>query len=510
MTNSHSDSAGSSPRLVAKDISKHFGAVRALRAVSFSLQPGEVHALLGENGAGKSTLGKICSGVYQRDSGTILLDGVAVDVPDEAAAGRLGIGIVHQEGSLTPGLRVAENIYAGRQPTTFFGQVDQRAMRDGAAKLLDQLGSRIDPMARVSSLSPAQRQIVEIAKALSQNLRVLILDEPTAALTVAETEGLFAVVRRLAAQQVSVIYVSHRLAEIFALCDRVTVLKDGAFAGTAIVAQTTPEELVRLMVGRDVSFRREPVHHQIGQVVLEARNVSDGRAVVDASLELRAGELVCLAGLIGSGRTELCETIFGARELKRGSIHLEGRLHRPRGPWDGIAAGIGMACEDRKESGLFLNMDITRNIAVAVPGKVSRAGHISSAASRELAQDYVKRLSIATPSIDQKVGNLSGGNQQKVLLAKWLALRPRVLIIDEPTRGVDVGARTEIYRILRSLAADGVALLVVSSDLPEVLTLADRIVVMAEGRTVGELAGAEASEESVMALAAVHTQRLAG
>jgi ABC-type sugar transport system ATPase subunit len=497
------------PRVEVTSLSKMFPGVRALDDVSMSVEPGEIRALLGENGAGKSTLGKIVAGVYTHAEGTVLVDGVEARNLDEKAAGELGIGIVHQEGSLVPQLSVAENIFAGRQPTKWLGQVDVRLMREKARALIAELGVVIDPALKVADLSPAQAQIVEIAKALSRDLRLLILDEPTAALTLTETEKLFDVVRKLAKDGVSVIYVSHRLAEIFTLCHSVTVLKDGRLAGTRQVAETTTDELIRLMVGREVHLKREAAGRRIGEVVLEAEDVAAPPLVQSGSIAVRSGEIVCLAGLIGSGRSEFCEAIFGARRRRGGSIRIDGKAIDPKGPWDGKAAGIGMVPEDRKASGLFLGMDIVNNVAVTVLRKVSSGANFSNSRAEALARNFVDELRIATPGVRQIVGNLSGGNQQKVLLAKWLAMEPRLLIVDEPTRGVDVGARSEIYRLLRALADKGVALLVVSSDLPEVLALADRIVVMAEGRTVGELRGDGATEEQVLRLATRFTASVA-
>ncbi|MET0598021.1 MAG: sugar ABC transporter ATP-binding protein [Mesorhizobium sp.] len=497
------------PRLEARNLSKDFPGVRALDGVSMSVEAGEIRALLGENGAGKSTLGKIVAGVYHQSQGSVFVDGRELGEFDEKAAGDLGIGIVHQEGSLVSQLSVAENIFAGRQPTRWLGQVDVKAMRDSATALIAELGVVIDPALKVAALSPAQAQIVEIAKALSRDLRILILDEPTAALTLTETAKLFDVVRRLAASGVSVIYVSHRLAEIFALCHTVTVLKDGRLAGTRRVAETSTDELIRLMVGRDIHFSREARRRNPGSVVLEAEGIAAPPLVEDASIRLRSGEIVCLAGLIGSGRSEFCEAIFGARPRRAGTLRVNGRAIDPQGPWDAKAAGIGMVPEDRKASGLFLGMDIVNNVAATVLRKVSSGANFSEPKAEALAGTFVDELRIVTPSVRQLVANLSGGNQQKVLLAKWLAMEPNVLIVDEPTRGVDVGARSEIYRLLRGLADRGVALLVVSSDLPEVLTLADRIVVMAEGRTVGELPGDGASEEQVLRLATKYTASVA-
>jgi ABC-type sugar transport system ATPase subunit len=497
------------PRLEINALSKFLPGVRALDDVSMSVDGGEIRALLGENGAGKSTLGKIVAGVYARSQGSVLLDGAELGELDEKAAGDLGIGIVHQEGSLVPQLSVAENIFAGRQPTKWLGQVDVRLMRDKARALIAQLGVEIDPARKVTALSPAQAQIVEIAKALSRDLRVLILDEPTAALTLTETEKLFEIVRRLAKDGVSIIYVSHRLAEIFALCHSVTVLKDGRLAGTRRVAETSTDELIRLMVGREVHLSRAGSTRKIGTAVLEAENIAAPPLVRSASIMVRSGEIVCLAGLIGSGRSEFCEAIFGARARRSGTIRISGKAIDPQGPWDGKHAGIGMVPEDRKTSGLFLGMDLVNNIAATVLSKVSSGANFSNVKAEALARNFVDELRIATPSVHKIVGELSGGNQQKVLLAKWLAMEPKLLIVDEPTRGVDVGARSEIYRLLRALADRGVALLVVSSDLPEVLALADRIVVMAEGRTVGELPGEGATEEQVLRLATRFTASVA-
>jgi ribose transport system ATP-binding protein/rhamnose transport system ATP-binding protein len=493
-------------RLQVREVSKTFPGVQALERVSLDVMPGEIHALLGENGAGKSTLGKIVAGVYARDEGSLALDGVSLRDIDETEAGRLGIGIVHQEGSLVRTLSIADNIFAGRQPTRSFGRVDVRTMVARSRTLLEQLGVDLDPREKVAALSSAQAQVVEIAKALSQDLRLLILDEPTAALTLTESERLFEAVRRLKANGLSIIYVSHRLAEIFKVCDRVSVLKDGRLSGTREVAATSTEELIRLMVGRDIVLSRQAGERAHGPTILEVERLSAEPFVRDVSFSVRAGEIVCLAGLVGSGRSETCESIFGARPTSGGDIRVRGAAVRFRDPREAIAAGLGMAPEDRKDAGLFLTMDVASNISVSVMERVSESGWISAAKSEALARRFVEELRIVTPSVRTPVGDLSGGNQQKVMLAKWLALNPEVLIVDEPTRGVDVGARAEIYRILRSLAAKGIALLVVSSDLPEVLALADRIVVMADGRTVGELDGATADEEAVLRLATQYTK----
>jgi ABC-type sugar transport system ATPase subunit len=493
-------------RLRIESLFKRFPGVQALADVSLVVEPGEIHALLGENGAGKSTLGKIIAGVYLRDSGLIEVDGQEIGTLTEARAAQFGIGIVHQEGSLVRTLSIADNVFAGRQPTRRFGQIDTRTIVARTAALLAQLGVELDPRTKVSELSSAQMQAVEICKVLSQDLKLLILDEPTAALTLTETERLFDILRRLKINGVAIIYVSHRLAEIFTLCDRVTVLKDGQLSGVRDVKDTNPSELIRLMIGREVHFQRDASTRKYGNILLGIDRLVARPYVRNVSFDVREGEIVCLAGLVGSGRSEACEAIFGVRRIEGGTVSVRNKRVNFGGPWDAMIAGIGMVPEDRKDGGLFLSMDIAHNICVTILDRVSERGVISLEKSEALADRFIEELRIATPSARRSVGDLSGGNQQKVMLAKWLAREPAILIVDEPTRGVDVGARSEIYRILRSLAAQGLALIVVSSDLPEVLTLADRIVVFADGRTVGELEGATATEEQVLKLATRFTQ----
>lgn len=497
-------------RLVIASVSKTFPGIRALDNVSITVGRGEIHALLGENGAGKSTLGKIIAGVYRADAGTVTLDGQILGRIDEKDAGALGIGIVHQEGSLVGQISVAENVFAGRQPTRWPGRIDRGAMNAQAAAVIARLGVSIDPRRLVADLSSAEAQVVEIAKCLSRDLRALILDEPTAALTLTETEKLFGIVRALAVEGVSVIYVSHRLAEIFALCHRVSVLKDGRHVGTADVADVQPPDLIRMMVGREVRLDRRARRHNLGPIRLQARNVAAPPMVRDMSLTAHAGEIVCLAGLIGAGRSEFCETLFGLRPRTAGTVLLDGTPFRANEPTDAMAAGVGMVPEDRKRAGLFLDMSVRDNITVTIARTLSNGILASTAKAEAVAGRFIDELKIAATSDLQTVGNLSGGNQQKVLISKWLAMKPRLLFVDEPTRGVDVGARAEIYRLLRNLAAEGVALVVVSSDLPEVLALADRVLVMAEGRLAGELPGETATEEEILALATRYTTSLSG
>ena len=494
------------PRLAIRNVVKTFPGVRAVDEVSFEVRRGEVHALIGENGAGKSTLMHLVAGVYRPDSGAIELDGVSIEGLGERGAADAGIAMVFQERSLVGALSVAENIYAGRQPVNGIGIIRQNPMYEGARRILAELEVDIDPRTTVSSLSPGQQQMVEIAKGLSHELKVIILDEPTSSLTINEGRHLFGVIRRLAAQGVSVVYVSHRMAEIFEISDRVTVLKDGRVTGVRDTANVTHRELISLMVGRELSFepdaRRAPSD---AAIALEVRNLA-ADPVVSATFSLRYGEIVCLAGLLGAGRTEVCQAIFGVRPIQEGSLKVGGRELRPRSPEDSIAAGISMLPEDRKESGLFMDFTITANVVAANLAAYTHSGLLSETEMRKISQKFADDLRIASPSVDREVRYLSGGNQQKVLLAKWLAREPRILIVDEPTRGVDVGSKADIYRILRDLAAKGMALLVVSSDLPEVLALAHRIVVMSERRVVGEIDAADATEVAILELAALSPQ----
>ena len=498
---------GSAPRLSIRNVVKTFPGVRAVDDVSLEVRRGEVHALIGENGAGKSTLMHLVAGVYQPDSGTIELDGASMAGFNEKAAADAGIAIVYQERSLVGALSVAENVYAGRQPANRLGVIRRAPMYEGTRRILRDLEVDIDPRTPVAQLSPGQQQMVEIAKGLSHELKLLILDEPTSALTINEGRHLFRIIRRLASQGVGIIYVSHRMAEIFEISDRVTVMKDGRVTGLRETAAVSHRELISLMVGRELSFEPDPRRAAPdAAIALEVRDLA-ADPVVSASFTLRYGEILCLAGLLGAGRTEVCEAIFGARPISGGSILVEGAPLRPRSPADSMAAGISMLPEDRKDGGLFMDFSITANVVAANLPAYTSSGLLSDAEMREISRTYTRDLRIATPGIDREVRYLSGGNQQKVLLAKWLARQPRILIVDEPTRGVDVGSKAEIYRILRDLAANGIALLVVSSDLPEVLALAHRIVVMSDRRTVGELDAASASEIAILELAAPSSGR---
>jgi ABC-type sugar transport system ATPase subunit len=490
-------------------IRKSFGGVEVLKDVDFDVRPGEVHALCGENGAGKTTLMNIIAGVHSPDAGEITLGGHSfAKFANAHAARRAGISIVFQDRSLFGPLTVAENIFAGRQPVTAWGMINRRRLHADAAPLLREVAPEVAADDVIADLPPAQQQMVEIAKALSFDARLVIFDEPTAALTEAETTRLFAVIRQLRERGVGVVYISHRLEEIFTVADRVTVLKDGAWQGTLPVSQTNTNDLIRRMVGRDMEKAEAGVEHSSAKVLLEARGLSDATArrtqavlLRNISFHVRAGETVSLAGLAGAGRTETALALFGVRPRGSGEILLEGRRLDIRSPADAIAAGLGYVSEDRKESGLFLDMSIRRNISAA---RLNRFGgwFFRDGEEAKVAQEFREKLRVVCVDVNQDTGHLSGGNQQKVLLARWLLVNPRVLIVDEPTRGVDVGAKAEVHQLLRAFARQGHAVIVISSELPEVLTVSDRIYVMRAGRIAGELGRAEATEETVIRLAA--------
>lgn len=490
-----------SPLLQLVGISKGFPGVQALSGVSFDLHPGEVHALMGENGAGKSTLIKILCGVQPQDEGEIILDGKAVTIASPVHAHELGISPVHQELHLEPYLSVAENIFLGRQPTNRLGLIDKRRMLAESHRILNELGVALDPAATVGRLSIAERQVVAIARAVSTKARILIFDEPTSSLTRRESELLLAMIRRLRDQGIGIIYVSHRMEEIFELCDRVTVFRDGRYVATRPVAETSLPELVHMIVGRDVEAHARRAAGTAGAVVMEVRNLSKRGLLRDISFTLRKGEIVGMSGLVGAGRTELARALFGDLVPDSGEIVIEGKPVSSRNPQEAIAAGIGLVPEDRKEQGLVIDLSIKANIGMPLLRSLTRLGVLSNARERQLATQYVERLAIRTPSIDQKAMYLSGGNQQRVVIAKWLATKPKVLIVDEPTRGVDIGAKSEIHKLLRELADSGMAILMISSDMPEVLAVSDRVLVMHQGRLAGELSAAAASQEGIMGLA---------
>jgi ribose transport system ATP-binding protein len=501
--------SGIGPLLAMRGISKRFAAVQALDKVNLEVEGGEVHAIVGENGAGKSTLMHILCGVYRPDEGTITFDGSPnVRIDNEQAARRLGVAIVYQERSLFPTLSIAENIFAGRQPTNVLNWIRKGEMLTAARSLLSKVGLDVDPRVPVERLSPAHQQLVEIAKALSLKARLIIFDEPSAVLTSFETDRLFGLIGDLKRSGTAIIYISHRLKEVFEIADSVSVLKDGRHQATLAIRETTPKQLISLMVGRELPTYAAGAGPEgaSGPPVLQVIGLSDwgssGHSVKlrDVSLDVHRGEVVSLAGLAGAGRTETALAIFGERRLTSGTISINGKQIRLRCVADAIRAGIGYLPEDRKEAGLFLDMSIAANV---VSADLRSFGNwfLNERRIRAIAAEYSARLGIACPSVERSVVSLSGGNQQKVMLAKWLRLHPKVLIVDEPTRGVDVGAKAEVHERLRELASEGTALLVISSDLPEVLSLADRVIVMAEGRVTGRMSRADATEERIIQLA---------
>jgi rhamnose transport system ATP-binding protein len=499
MANDHPLRESTAPPLLSvRDIEKSFPGVSALSGVSFNVTKGEVHALLGENGAGKSTLIKIVSGVFPPDRGEVIVDGKPVDLQRPDDARRAGIATIYQELLLFPELTVAENIFMGHAPRAGLGRLDWRTMREKTTDLLASLAIHDLHADRVvGSLSVGNRQRVEILRALSQDARILIMDEPTAALTEYDVTRLFDIVRKLKARGVAVIYISHRLDEIFAIADRVTVLRDGAHIATKRVADTTATELVQLMVGRKIESLFPKITVPIGEPVLEVKDLERRPLTKRISLTVRAGEIVGLAGLVGSGRSELAHTIFGVTPAEGGEIKIRGQAVDIRSPAQARALGIGYVPEDRGTQGLVRAMTVRENFSLAALGKVAFGGFIDRASERKLAGDGVKRFAVKASSLEQVAGKLSGGNQQKIVLGKWLANQPKLLILDEPTRGIDVGAKAEIHRLMGELAAQGLAILMISSELPEVLGMSDRVLVMREGHIVAEFPREEATQEVV-------------
>jgi rhamnose transport system ATP-binding protein len=480
--------------------SKSFGAIHALEDVSIDLFPGEVHALVGENGAGKSTLVKILGGVHLPDTGTLRIGEHDVVLSGPAAARDAGVAIIYQEPIMFPDLTVAENIYIGRQPLRGGHRIDRGAMAEQTAAIFERLGVSIDPERIARGLSIAEQQIVEVAKALSLDAKVIVMDEPTAALSAVEVERLFGVVETLRDAGAAVLFISHRLEEVFSICRRVTVFRDGRLVLSRELEALSPDDLVRAMVGRELA-EHVPQEKDIGDVVLAVERLTREGVFVDVSFEVRAGEIVALAGLVGAGRSEVARAIFGIDRYDGGRVMIAGRPLRRASPTRAMEAGIAFVPEDRRQQGLVMEMSIMRNIALASLRRLRRAGFIRSASERRFARDWAARLQVKYGRLSNPMTTLSGGNQQKVVLAKWLGRRPSLLIVDEPTRGIDIGTKAEVHRLLEELAGEGVAVLVISSELPEVLRLANRILVMREGRLVVEFAHADASEEAIVAAA---------
>ncbi|HXK03565.1 MAG TPA: sugar ABC transporter ATP-binding protein [Verrucomicrobiae bacterium] len=486
-------------------VSKHFEGVQALKSVSFELRPGEVHALVGENGAGKSTLIKIITGAEKADSGTLRVDGHTVAHNSPAVAHSLGIAAVYQQPALFPDLTVAENIAFALESAGVWRRIDWGARDQLARELLDRAGTDLSPRRLVHTLSMPEQQIVEIAKAIGARAKILILDEPTASLTEREVERLFRVIRALRESGAGIVYISHRLEEIAAIADRVTVLRDGQTVATRDLGGIEPAELIRLMVGRDVHAIFPKREVPIGDIVLETRDLScRSSGIHDINISVRAGEILGLAGLVGAGRTQLAETLFGLTSADGGEILLRGRRVHISSPADAIGLKIGYLPEDRRRHGVVLEMPVAANATLASLGAVSRRGLIDAAEERRMARRYVDRLRIKAHSIHAEAGSLSGGNQQKVALARWLAILPEVLILDEPTQGVDIGSKSEIHQLMVDLAARGLAIVMISSELPEILGMSDRIAVMRNGTIAGILPCADATQEKILALALGH------
>ena len=489
--------------LVLRNVSKSFGSVIALNDGNLTLESGSIHALVGENGAGKSTVVKIIAGLYRRDQGEYLLNGESVDFTSTAQAKEAGIAVIYQEPTLFPDLSVAENIYMGRQPTSRFGRIDRARMRAEARSIFERLGVRIDPDRATEGLSIADQQLIEIAKAISLDARVLIMDEPTAALSGNEVARLFAVARSLRDEGRAIMFISHRFDEVFELCDTITVMRDGAYVDTTLAADTTVEEIVRMMVGRDVATLFPKTAAEIGDVVLEVQNLTSAGVFHDISFSLRSGEIVGLAGLLGAGRSEVARAIFGVDSYDSGRVTLFGEVLPGRRPAEAVRRGLSFVPEDRRKQGLVLDSGVARNVSLVVRNSLRRFGLIRTRDENRLTGIWATRLEVKAAAMDTVVGTLSGGNQQKVVLGKWLSTEPKVLIIDEPTRGIDVGTKAEVHRLLSDLAGQGLAVLMISSELPEVLGMADRVLVMREGRITAEIDRADATPENVM-LAATH------
>jgi ribose transport system ATP-binding protein len=481
-----------------RQIRKIFPGVVALDNVDFELRRGEVHILLGENGAGKSTLMKILSGAYQKSSGQIIFDGAEVEIKNPKHAQSLGISTVYQEFNLIPHLPIGENIFLGREPVRFAGIIDQRAILEGAQSALAGLGLTIDPRRVVKNLRVAEQQMVEVAKALSLDARILIMDEPTAALTEHEIGELFSTIRTLKEKGVAIVYISHRMEELFEIGDRVTVLRDGRSVGTYEVREMRKAELIRLMVNRDLTELFPKEHATRGAEVLRVESLSTKGGLKDISFSLHKGEVLGVAGLLGAGRTELARAIFGLDHISSGNIYVNGVAQKMSSPRTAIKSGLGFLTEDRKSQGLVLPLSVERNMCLSSVEKFSRWGVMNTKREREAASRYTEELRIKTPSLDQKVVFLSGGNQQKVVLSKWLCSAAEAFIFDEPTRGVDVGAKAEIYQLMNRLTAAGVAIMMISSEMLEVLGMSDRIMVMRGGRIAGEFSAEESTQERIL------------
>ena len=487
--------------LELKNISKSFTGVEVLHDVSFQLRPGEVHALLGENGAGKSTLVKIMTGVHHPDHGEILLNGEPVQLSDARDSRQAGIAAIYQELTLFPDLDVAENIFVGRQPIGFGGRVDWRKLYAEAGKLLESLGVKLDLKQKARTLSIAQQQMVEIARAFSIKARILIMDEPTSSLTLSEVADLFRLVQRLRTEGTAIIFISHRLEELFEISDRVTVLRDGSYVGTRLIKDITRDDLIRMMVGRTISnlFPKQEV--RTGDVILKVENLARAGSFQDVSFELRRGEILGMAGLVGAGRTNVARALFGVEAATAGTIQVDGREVVITSPQQAIELGLAYVPEDRQLHGLIPAMHITSNISLPMLNQYASMGWLQDKLELKSSYEAARQMEVRANNIWQQARELSGGNQQKVVLAKWLSTKPRILILDEPTRGIDVGTKAAVHELMSNLAAEGMAILMISSELPEILGMSDRIIVMREGHLTGQFSRAEATQEKIISAA---------
>ncbi|MBQ3138340.1 MAG: sugar ABC transporter ATP-binding protein [Ruminococcus sp.] len=488
-------------KIEMKGINKAFGSNQVLKDAGFVLEDGEVHALMGENGAGKSTLMKILTGVYTRDAGTVIVDGKEVIYKSPQEAEKAGIVFIYQELNVLFDLTVEENLFMGKEITKGFGICDKKAMRKKAQEAMDKMGVKIPINAVMSDLSVGQQQMVEICKALMVDAKVLIMDEPTAALTQSETEGLFKLIKSLRKKGVSIVYISHRMEEIFELCDRITILRDGTYVGTEKIKDINMDDIVRMMIGREIGERFPARDAKIGKEMLRVEGLTKGKTFKDVNFSVKAGEVLGVSGLMGAGRTEIMHAIFGNLPFESGKIFIEGKEVTIKNAREAINAGIGFITEDRKTEGLLLEKSISENIALANLGKFSDKSVVKKSKVDELVKKGIDEFHIKCFGPDHECNNLSGGNQQKVVFAKWVYTEPKILILDEPTRGVDIGAKKEIYSVINDLAAKGVAIILVSSELPEVLGMSDRIMVVHEGKITGIIDAKDADQEKVMTLA---------
>jgi ribose transport system ATP-binding protein len=495
------------PVVEMRSINKHFTGVRALIEVHFDLQQGEIHALVGENGAGKSTLVKVLSGIYGMDEGEIFIDGEKVAIARPADAKQLGIAVIYQDFDLSPNLSVADNLLLGREPTRLFGFIHKSLYNRLARDYLKVIGIELDIHELVGNLTAAERQLVAIAKAMSSNARVLVMDEPTSALATDEIQRLLELIVELKKNNTSVIYISHKLDEVFSISDRITVLRDGKYIDTRKTGETSPDEVVSLMVGRTLEDLYFKTSHVQKETLLKVTGLDRSEVFSDISFSLYKGEVLGIYGLKGAGRTEMSRVLFGLDGKTGGEIRLGKEVLQTVSPFDAIHCGIGYIPEDRKNQGLLPNMSVKENMSITVLGQINRNGFIQKRKERELVSNYIQRLRIRTANIETMVLDLSGGNQQKVVLARWLIIKPRVLILDEPTAGIDVGAKSEIYKLMTELASNGVGIILISSEMPEILGMSDRILVMHEGAIVGEFSSDEATEEKI--IQCIHRRKVA-